>query len=123
MKLVREAISFQRYRDPKEALFGTYKPGKVYAWYFFKEDEPMYMMFIELSNESSYPLRVCEFAALRQGHVILQYPEFNNLVADSLEPLSEQQKHDMKWKLDHLDDEEQSFIRMIHEETNLVPSV
>ena len=29
MKLVREAISFQRYKDPKEALFGWTKPGRI----------------------------------------------------------------------------------------------
>ena len=81
-------------------------------------------MFIKYNeNNSRYPLSVCEFASVQQDHIVFRYPEFNNLVADSIEPLTEQQKYDMQRKLDHLDDEEQEFIRLINEETNLVPFV
>jgi hypothetical protein len=124
MKLVKESIAFQKKKDPKDALFGMRPiPGKIYAWYFFKEDNPIFMMFIKYNESDSYPFYVCEFARLNQEQVVLQFPEYNSIVKDSLEPLTEKQEYLMHRKLSKLDDEEKEILKAIQEETKLVPYV
>lgn len=71
--LVRESIAFQRYKDPKTALFG-WRPGTLIIFETFKEKTNVYMYIEEFFEEDIYKNLPDVIRVTRLGY--LMFDEF-----------------------------------------------